>query len=221
MSSTNIEIGTCPSNLLPLKSRSDNTEEDTFEISGTIEVGIGLVKLQLLRSTLVKFSRVPKHSGSVPKKLVFARFRYDKSRVSSSDLGRNLNSLTVVSELLVEILVSGTLKGKSSPASSSGSGKASINDEDWEELDDRAASAIRLCLAKNVLANGDFTRCEWLKEPNFLITFVFSMEIVYLEEVTSSLLSEERRLSGESTKTTDVSALEIMGNWKKDKSKKK
>ena len=46
-----------------------------------------------------------------------------------------------------------TLKGKPSPASSSGSGKASINDEDWEELDDRAASAIRLCLAKNVLAN--------------------------------------------------------------------
>ena len=28
-----------------------------------------------------------------------------------------------------------------------------MSDDDFEELDERAASAIRLCLAKNVLAN--------------------------------------------------------------------
>ncbi|KAK6144479.1 hypothetical protein DH2020_021299 [Rehmannia glutinosa] len=31
--------------------------------------------------------------------------------------------------------------------------KTSMSDEDWEDLDLRAASTIRLCLAKNVLAN--------------------------------------------------------------------
>ena len=45
------------------------------------------------------------------------------------------------------------LKGKSSSTSSIGSGKASINDEDWEELDDRTTGAIQLYLANNVLAN--------------------------------------------------------------------
>ena len=30
---------------------------------------------------------------------------------------------------------------------------SSMSDEDWDDLDERAASAIRMCLAKNVLAN--------------------------------------------------------------------
>lgn len=50
---------------------------------------------------------------------------------------------------------------------------------------------------------------------------MYRKETVDLEEVTSTLLSEERRLNGESTETTDVSALAVVGNWKKDKSKKK
>ncbi|KAF3653283.1 hypothetical protein FXO38_15723 [Capsicum annuum] len=37
--------------------------------------------------------------------------------------------------------------------SSKDSEKFRINDEEWEELDMKAASQIRLCLAKNVLAN--------------------------------------------------------------------
>lgn len=43
--------------------------------------------------------------------------------------------------------------GKSSGGSSKGSKKSSMHDEDWEEMDLRVASAIRLNLAKNVLAN--------------------------------------------------------------------
>ena len=54
-----------------------------------------------------------------------------------------------------------------------------------------------------------------------LPTLMYRNEIINLEEVTSTLLSEKRRLSGESTETTDVSALTVVGHWKKDKSKKK
>ena len=50
---------------------------------------------------------------------------------------------------------------------------------------------------------------------------MYGKETVDLEEITSTLLLEERRLSGESTKTIDVSALAVVENWKKDKFKKK
>ncbi|KAK9232475.1 hypothetical protein WN943_022721 [Citrus x changshan-huyou] len=197
-----------------------------------------------------------------------------------------------VKDVLIQSGLHKALKGKPSPASSSGSGKASISDEDWEELDDRAASAIRLCLAKNVLANvGKIPTAKelwekleklyqtksisnrlYLKErfhtlrmtegtkisdhlsvlngivseleaigvkiededkalrllwslptsyKHLLPTLMYGKETVDLEEVTSTLLSEERRLNGESTKITDVSALAVVGNWQKDKSKKK
>ena len=58
-----------------------------------------------------------------------------------------------VKDMLIQSWLHKALKRKPSPASKSGSGKASISDEDWEELDDRAAIAIRLCLTMNVLAN--------------------------------------------------------------------
>ena len=46
------------------------------------------------------------------------------------------------------------LKGKSITVSGIDSEKSStVGDDDWEELDLRASSAIRLCLAKNILAN--------------------------------------------------------------------
>ena len=41
---------------------------------------------------------------------------------------------------------------KSSDSSES-KGKSKMSEEEWKELDMRAASQIRLCLAKNVLAN--------------------------------------------------------------------
>ena len=60
---------------------------------------------------------------------------------------------------------------------------------------------------------------------NFLQTLVTYFDVweIYdsFEEVTSTLLSEERRLSGESSETTHISALSLMENWKKNNSKKK
>lgn len=41
---------------------------------------------------------------------------------------------------------------------------------------------------------------------------MYGKEIIDLEKVTSILLSEEKRLSGESTETTDVSALTAVKN---------
>ena len=55
---------------------------------------------------------------------------------------------------------------------------------------------------------------------HMLPTLMYGKETVDLEEVTSTLLSEERRLSSESTETIDVSTLAIVGNWKKNNSKK-
>ncbi|KAL9438155.1 hypothetical protein AB3S75_023925 [Citrus x aurantiifolia] len=46
---------------------------------------------------------------------------------------------------------------------------------------------------------------------HLLPTLMYGKETVDLEEVTSTLLSEERRLSGESTETTNVSALAVVG----------
>ena len=52
-----------------------------------------------------------------------------------------------VKDLLIQSGLHKVLKGRDN------SGKSKIGDEDWEDLDERAASAIRMCLAKNVLAN--------------------------------------------------------------------
>ena len=68
-----------------------------------------------------------------------------------------------VKDVLIQSGLNKALKGKPSLTSSSGSGKASINDEDWEELDNRVVSAIRQCLTKNVLANvGNLRRKEYV-----------------------------------------------------------
>lgn len=56
---------------------------------------------------------------------------------------------------------------------------------------------------------------------HLLSTLMYKKEEVDLEEVISTLFSQERRLSSESTRTTDVSALVVVGNWKKNNSKKK
>ena len=56
---------------------------------------------------------------------------------------------------------------------------------------------------------------------HFLPTLMYRKETVDLEEITNTLLSKERRLSGENTETTDVSTLAFMRSWKKNNSKKK
>ena len=70
-----------------------------------------------------------------------------------------------VKDILIQHGLHKALKGRSTPMNPEGSGdsnkekastssgKSKMNDDDWEDLDERAASAIRLCLAKNVLAN--------------------------------------------------------------------
>ena len=71
-----------------------------------------------------------------------------------------------VKDILIQNGLHKALKGKSTPANPEGSGDSSKEtastssgkqkmSDDWEDLDERAASAIaiRLCLAKNVLAN--------------------------------------------------------------------
>ncbi|KAL8503549.1 hypothetical protein ACS0TY_022329 [Phlomoides rotata] len=66
----------------------------------------------------------------------------------------NFNSWQVqVKDVLIQSGVHQTLKGR--PGSSEGtSNKGSgMSDEEWEDLDLRAASTTRLCLVKNVLAN--------------------------------------------------------------------
>ena len=149
-------------------------------------------------------------------------------------------------------------------------------------MDDRTASAIRLCLAKNVLANigniptmkelwekleklyqtksisnrlymkekfhilrmtedtkifdhlsvlngivskrqaigvkiEDEDKALWLlwslstSYRHMIPTLMYENEIINFEEVTSTLLSKEIRVSGESTETTDVSALAVVG----------
>ena len=59
-----------------------------------------------------------------------------------------------VKDVLIQSGLHKALRGKPVPVSSKDSAGASkVDDEEWEDLDLRAASAIRLCLAKNVLAN--------------------------------------------------------------------
>lgn len=56
-----------------------------------------------------------------------------------------------VRDVLIQSGLHKALKGKDTLVDATG--KAATSDDDWEDLDLRAASAIRLCLAKNVLAN--------------------------------------------------------------------
>ena len=47
---------------------------------------------------------------------------------------------------------------------------------------------------------------------HILPTLMYGNETIDLKEIASTLLLEERRLSGASTETTDVSALVVVGN---------
>ena len=57
-----------------------------------------------------------------------------------------------VKDLLIQSGLHKVLKGREAYKGKD-SEKSSMSDEDWDDLDERAASAIRMCLAKNVLAN--------------------------------------------------------------------
>lgn len=175
--------------------------------------------------------------------------------------------------------------------SSKDSEKFRISDEEWEELDMKAASQIRLCLAKNVLANviGLSTTKElwekleelyqtksisnrlYLKEQfhklqmaegttisdhlsvlNEIVSelesigvkiddedkalrliwslpssykhmqpiLMYGKETVIFSEVTSKLISEEKRLKNGDEKSLEDSALVVKGKWKQSSKKK-
>ena len=56
-----------------------------------------------------------------------------------------------VNDVLIQSGLHKALRGK--PVSNGASGSTNKSEEEWDDLDLRAASTIRLCLAKNVLAN--------------------------------------------------------------------
>ncbi|KAE8667208.1 mitogen-activated protein kinase 9-like [Hibiscus syriacus] len=208
-----------------------------------------------------------------------------------------------VNGLVKDKFQGGALKGKPAslsegkepdkPSDSSGDkGKSKMSEEEWEELDMRAASQIRLCLAKNVLANvarWSSTKELWekleemyqakslsnrlyLKEKfhklqmeegtkisdhlsalNGIVSelesigveiddedkalrliwslpssyehmqtvLMYEKENVNFSEVTSKLISEERRLKNGENKSSESGALSVCGNRKKYKGSKK
>lgn len=109
-----------------------------------------------------------------------------------------------VKDLLIQSGLYKVLKGKpvhltsgkdpkASGDSSGGSGKSMMSDEEWEELDMKAASQIRLCLAKNVLANVvglSTTREIWDKLEELYQTKSVSNRL-YLKEQFYKLQMEE------------------------------
>ena len=60
-----------------------------------------------------------------------------------------------VKNLLIQSRSHKALKGKSTTIfeENSKTSKPNMSDQDWEKLDLKATSAIRLCLAKNILTN--------------------------------------------------------------------
>ena len=58
-----------------------------------------------------------------------------------------------VKDILIQSGLHKTLKGIPASSSSDSAAKSGTRDVDWEDLDIKAVSFIRLCLAKNVLAN--------------------------------------------------------------------
>ena len=57
-----------------------------------------------------------------------------------------------VKDILIQYGLHKRLRGIPASGSSDGVEKSGTSDIDWEDLDLRAASSIRLCLAKNILA---------------------------------------------------------------------
>ncbi|KAE8709065.1 hypothetical protein F3Y22_tig00110332pilonHSYRG00834 [Hibiscus syriacus] len=178
-----------------------------------------------------------------------------------------------VKDILIQSGLYKALKGKPAslsegkepdkPSDSSGDkGKSKMSEEEWEELDMRAASQIRLCLAKNVLANEKFHKLQMeegtkisdhLSALNGIVSelesigvkiddedkalrliwslpssyehmqtvLMYEKENVNFSEVTSKLISEERRLKNGENKSSESGALSVCGNRKKYKGSKR
>ncbi|KAK1406537.1 hypothetical protein QVD17_41940 [Tagetes erecta] len=97
-----------------------------------------------------------------------------------------------------------TQDGKPTPVPSKDSSGTSKNDEEWEDLDLRAASAIRLCLEKNVLENvhGISTSKDLWEKLEQLYQGKDILNRLYLKEQFHTL-----RMDGETTILDHLSVL--------------
>ncbi|KAL5768388.1 hypothetical protein ACOSP7_014940 [Xanthoceras sorbifolium] len=99
-----------------------------------------------------------------------------------------------VKDVLIQSGLHKVLKEKSgSVLSDSSKGESSMSNEDWEEMDLRAASVIRLCLAKNVLANvhGIYSAKELWEKLEELYQAKGISNRLYLKEQFQTLRMEE------------------------------
>ncbi|KAF7801570.1 cytochrome p450 [Senna tora] len=115
-----------------------------------------------------------------------------------------------------------------------------MSDEDWDELDLRVASAIRLCLTKNILANmqgistakelweklkglyqakgisnwlmlkEQFHTLVWLKYMKHIL--MYKKDTLNFQEVTSKTNSGEKRMKCESQNSMDFVMVTRNGN---------
>ena len=131
-----------------------------------------------------------------------------------------------VKDLLIQSGLYKVLKGEPIPLtsqkdlevfgdSSGDSGKSTMSDEDWEELDMKAASQIRLSLAKNVLANvaGLSTTKEiWDKLENLYQSKSVSNRLYLKEQFYKLQMEEGTKISDHlSVLNGIISELETLG----------
>ena len=137
-------------------------------------------------------------SGSRPSNLV-------KFEVEKFDGRINFGLWQVqVKDVLIQSGLHKALKGRPAPEVSTGTSvtgersRSKMSDEDWEDLDLRTASAIRLCLAKNVLANvhGISTAKElWEKLEELYQTKGVSNRVYLKEQFHTLRMSEGTTIS--------------------------
>ncbi|KAL4554376.1 hypothetical protein LXL04_039515 [Taraxacum kok-saghyz] len=140
-----------------------------------------------------------------------------------------------VKDVLIQSGLDKALKGKPAPVSSKESSAAGKDDdEEWDDLDLRAASAIRLSLAKNVLANvhGISTTKElWEKLKQlyqgkgisnrlYLKEQFHTLQTLKYADVTGKLLSEEKRLESSGHTSSSEGMFLVCGKGKKKFSQK-
>jgi hypothetical protein len=120
-----------------------------------------------------------------------------------------------VKDILIQSGLHKTLRGIPTSGSSDGAAKSGTSDIDWEDLDLKAASTIRLCLAKNVLANvqGMSTAKElWEKLEEMYQTKGISNRVYLKEQFHTLRMAEGTTISDHlSVLNGIVSELETLG----------
>ena len=120
-----------------------------------------------------------------------------------------------VNDILIQSSLHKTLRGIPASGSNDGVAKSGTSDVDWEDLDLKAVSSIRLCLAKNILANvqGMSTAKElWEKLEEMYQTKGISSRVYLNEQFHTLRMSEGTTISDHlSVLNGIVSELETLG----------